>query len=212
MSPTSNFCTDIIHEDWARIPTQLTRHSNIFTRVFLAPATRRLHATTPFSFLLPRPHPSDSYLPSLSPLNQRRFFCFPVTLFSSFFLFSLFLSFLSSLFFFFCLSFLSLNSVLFLSFLSFPFFLFFSFSFFLFFPFPSLFSLSFFPSLFFSSLFFPLFFSLSFFPSLFPSPFSLFPDGSAILPTISWQVGGGGVSHPPHPPPFGDAPGSHTIY
>ena len=178
ISPTSNFCIDIVHEDRARIPTQLTRHSNIFTRFFLAPSTRRLHPTTPFSLSLPLLL-SQTLTSPLSTLFHPPFLLFPFH--SCFFLFSFsFFSFLSS-----PPSFSSF--FLLFSFLSFPFFPFFSFLSFLFLFFFS-FPLFFFSLL--SSLFFPLFISLSFFPSLFvplffPSPFSLFPDGSAILPTIS---------------------------
>ena len=140
ISPTSKFCIDIVHGDRARIPTQLTRHSNIFTRVFLAPSTRRIHPTNPPLSFTPTPSLSGSYLPSFSSAFIPRFFCFSFLLFFLLFSFSLFsfFSFLSSppsfsfcLLFSFC-SFLSL---------SFPLFLFFCFSFFLFFPFPSLFSL-----------------------------------------------------------------------
>ena len=145
-------------------------HSNIFTRVFLAPSTRRLHPTTPFSLLLPLLL-SQTLTSHLTP----RFFCFPFYSFFFFFSSSFFssFSFLSSppfflLFFSFFLLF-SFFSFLFLSFFSFPLLFSFPFLFFLFFPFPSLF---------------------------FPPPFLFFPDGSAILPTISWQVG---MSHPHSP-------------
>ena len=123
ISLTSNFCIDIVHEDRARIPTQLTRHSNIFTRVFLASSTRQLHPTTPSLFY--SHSPSLRLLPPpLSSLSPPLFLLFPFSLLSSFFLFFLFflfLSFLSSLFFFFSYSFFSFLSFIFLSFFSFPF-------------------------------------------------------------------------------------------
>ena len=88
ISPTSQFCIDIVYEDRARIPTQLTRHSNIFTLVFLAPSTRRLHPTTPFLF-----YSHSSSLRLLPPLSLPPFLLFPFSLFSSFFPSLSFLSF-----------------------------------------------------------------------------------------------------------------------
>ena len=136
---SSNFCIDRVHEDRARVPTQLTRHNNIFMRVFLVPSTRRLHPTIPSFFYS---HPSSLRLlpPHLSPLFHPPFLLFPFSLFSSFFLFS-FSFFLFSPF---LPLFLSSLFVPFFSFLSFIFLFLFSFL-----SLPSLFSLplfSFFPT------------------------------------------------------------------
>ena len=177
-------------------PQKLSKIQKYLPVSFLLPRRDDSTQQPPFSLLLPLLLSQTLTSPSLSSLSSPVSFV-SLSLFFLLFSFSLFfflfLSLLSSLVFF-SLSFFSFLSFLFLPFLSF-FFLFFSFSFFLFFPFPLFFSLSFFPLFFSLSFFplFPLFFSLSFFPSLFfplffPSPFSLFPDGSAILPTISWQV------------------------
>ena len=147
--------------------TQLTRQSNIFTRVFLTPSTRRLHPTTSLSLLLPLLL-SQALTSPLSPIFHLRFFCFPLFFF---FLFFLFLSFLSSLFFF-------LSFFLLFSFLSFPFFPFFSFLSFL-----SFFSLSFF------SLF------LSFFLLSLPL-FSFFPTAAQFYRQHPDRWGGGGRTPP----------------
>ena len=122
--------SDYQQEDRARIPTQLTRHSNISMRIFLAPSPRRFRLTnnTPsLSILLPLllfrllPPPPPSLHPPVSFfLNFSSFFPFLVFFFFFFFPFFFLLP-LFTLFFFSSLFFL------FLSFLSFSF---------LFFPFP----------------------------------------------------------------------------
>ena len=107
ISPTSNFCIDIVHElDGARIPTQRTRHSNIIIYAYLSCSFDvATPPNIPFALLLPTTFLIGSYHP-LSLLSFfPRFLCF---LFS-FFFFS-FLSSPSSFSFF-----LLLSSLLFLS-------------------------------------------------------------------------------------------------
>ena len=112
------FCIDRVQEDRARIPTQLTRHSNIFNRVISCSLDETTPPNNPLSLLLPLLL-SQALNSPFSSLSSLVTFCFSLLIFFSFpylsFPFFPFFSFLSFLFLFF-FSFLSLS----LSFFSLP--------------------------------------------------------------------------------------------